>query len=321
MSAPGFEFFTSDDAGAPALYGAAGRLIAVLDWLLVTKGGWAKPYTGTNLATYRSATGNRFYMRVDDTQATYSRLRGYRAMTGISAGSNLFPDTTLCPSASWGIVKSGVADSTPRRYWGVRTNRYLYLAVEVNDPTAVAASRAVLAFGDVPSLCETDSFNTVMVGADAGTDAYFPYSYLSNSIALSGFGSTANGAHMAASPSGAVNSPGTQMAGGCAPQGQIYAAADADYGRSGRLQISPITLYSNEAVNGGSGIGIARALLPNVGHVLGVIPRSGLADGEVVTFGGRTYKLLTGQQYEVGGGGGTACGAMAIETSDTDGAL
>ena len=81
MSAPGFEFFKSTDAGAPVLTGQVGKMIAVLDWVLVTKGGWAKAFTGTNLAAYRSNTGNRFYLRVDDTQTIFTRLRGYRAMT------------------------------------------------------------------------------------------------------------------------------------------------------------------------------------------------------------------------------------------------
>lgn len=321
MSAPGFEFFTSDDAGAPSLYGAAGRMIAVLDWVLVAKGGWAKAYSGTNLAAYRSATGNRFYLRVDDTQTQFARLRGYRAMTAISSGSNLFPATSLAPTTDWGGPKSVATDSTPRRYWGIRTNRYFFMFVETDDPLYGAANRAFMAFGDVPSHCETDTFNTVIVGADS------PQSISMTSLPYNGlvatFGSQISGAHMAATPSGSANACGTIMHSAHVPRSNTYEVADTAHGKSGRLQLFPISLYSNEAVSGGSGIPILRGYLPNVQNPLGLIPRSGLADEESITVGSRTYKLLMTQLYDTAGTGGIGftAGFSAIETTDTDGAL
>ena len=74
-------YYTNTSPGAPTLTGAAGSLITLLDWLLVTNLGWTKEFSGTNLASYRAATGNRFYLGVDDTTALYSRVRGFATMT------------------------------------------------------------------------------------------------------------------------------------------------------------------------------------------------------------------------------------------------
>lgn len=322
--AAGFEYFASTDVGAPVLTGQVGKLILVLDWVLVTKGGWAKAYTGTNLAAYRSATGNRFYLRVDDTQTLMSRLRGYRAMTAISTGTNLFPATALCPSATFGIGRSSSADATARRYWGVRTNRYVIMAIELGSTTAGDAYRQVFAFGDVPSLCETDTFNTVLMGLDSPAGGqFFPYSWVSPVTPLNTIASVAAaGCHMAATPTGSVNAVGTTMATSWLPEGQTYAVANTLHGASGRMQLSPITINSNAIVSGGSGIGIPRAYLPNVQVIAGVIPRTGIADEELITTGGRSFRCITGHFYDQGDAGvGYACGGFTLETTDTDGAL
>lgn len=323
MAAPGFEFFKSTDAGAPSLYGAAGRMIAVLDWVLVTKGGWAKAYSGTNLAAYRSATGNRFYLRVDDTQTTLARLRGYRAMTAISSGSNLFPPTGYAPSATWGAAKSSIADTTPRRYWGIRTNRYVFMVVEVDNRTVNFAGRSVFAFGDVPSLCEADSFNTVIFGAEGPESLQFPYSFANSWPNILSMSPAVNGPHMAATPSGGVNSPSSGLGSMHSPIPQHYSAADAKFGKSGRLQLSEFTVLSSEETTPNAGIAIFRARLPNVRHGAGMIPRAGLSAEEVVTISGRSYLLLGCSAYDPlsDGGADNPAGFFALETSDTDGAL
>lgn len=321
MSAPGFEYFTSADAGAPSLYGAAGRMIAVLDWALVTKGGWAKAYTGTNLAAYRSATGNRFYLQVDDTQTLFARLRGYRSMTAISSGANLFPSTIVAPTAYWGGGKSVTADTTPRRYWGIRTNCYVLMVVETNSPISAPSNRSIMAFGDIPSMCESDPYNTVCVGSDNPQNASL-VNLLLGSPTIDWFAGSANGAHIAATPSGGVSAPGCVVSGGHMPQGQSYTAASADYGKSGRMQLAPLLIYSTESSDG-AGIGIVRAVLPNIHHGVGLIPRSGIADGETVTVGSRTYKILQNNHYDPSSDGGAAysSGFFVLEQSDTDGAL
>ena len=323
MSAPGFEFFKSTDVGAPVLNGAAGRMIAVLDWVLVTKGGWAKAYSGTNLAAYRSATGNRFYLRVDDTQTKIARMRGYRAMTAISSGSNIFPATAYAATANWGAAKSISADSTARKYWGIRTDRFVMLYVESGNPTVDgAAQRNLFVFGDVPSLCETDSFNTVILGSDYPDTVGFPHSYPPFYGQYSSVSSSVNGAFMAATPSGGLNTPVTALN---MPyvNANVYTVADPNYLKSGRIQFQSISLLSAEVAAGASGPGIARAKLPNIHVGLGLLPNFHLADGGTFSIGSRNFKALQNRPYDPSADGGAsyASGYILLETSDTDGML
>ena len=55
--------------------------------------GWEKVYAGTNKAVYRSTdvTGARFYLRVDDSNGLFARVRGYETMSDIDTGTGLFP--------------------------------------------------------------------------------------------------------------------------------------------------------------------------------------------------------------------------------------
>ena len=323
MSAPGFEYFTSADAGAPVLTGQVGKMILLLDWLLVTKGGWAKAYSGTNLAAYRSDTGNRFYLRVDDTQTKFARMRGYRAMTAISSGSNIFPATAYAAAANWGAGKSISADSTARKYWGIRTNGYVMLYVELGNPTIDGAiSRNLFVFGDVPSLCETDSYNTVILGSESPNTSGFPHNYTPFSGQYSSLTSAISGPFMAATPSGGLNTPATVLD---MPYGQsnVYTVADPNYLKSGRIQFQSITLLSAEVAAGGSGPGIARAKLPNIHVGLGLLPNVHLADGGTFSIGSRNFKALQSALYDPSADGGAsyASGYILLETSDTDGML
>lgn len=323
MSAPGFEFFTSADAGAPVLTGQVGKMITLLDWVLVTKGGWAKAFSGTNLAAYRSATGNRFYLRVDDTQTKFARLRGYRAMTAISTGSNIFPATAYAASASWGAVKSIFTDSTPRKYWGIRTNRFVMLYVEPGDPVVDGAiNRNLFVFGDVPSLCEADPYNTVILGSDNPDTIGFPHLYAASAGNYQSVAPSVNGPFMAATPSGGMNTPSTALEMPTV-QSNTYAVASPDYLKSGRIQFKAITLLSAEISGWASGAGIARARLPNIHVGLGLLPNVHLAEGGTFSIGSRSFKALQCNPYDPSNNGGAAAasGYILFETTDTDGAL
>src|SRR5574337_1555206 len=91
--------YRSSDASAPVLTGQAGSLITVLDACLISgygsksPAGWVKPYSGTNLAAYRAATGNQFYFRVDDSGTVEARISGYETMSDVNTGTGQFPTT------------------------------------------------------------------------------------------------------------------------------------------------------------------------------------------------------------------------------------
>ena len=326
--AAGFEYFTSADVGAPTLNAAAGRMIAVLDWVLVGKGGWAKGFTGTNLAVYRSGTGNRFYLRVDDTQARFSRLRAYRAMTAVSTGTSPFPNTTQAPTANWGVGKGYTEGAAARNYWGVRTNRYVLLFVENYSEVADSAPYnqvTMFAFGDVPSLCEADSHNTVLVGFDSqNADGYFPYpivydvGYVNAQSSPPGTGVSVA---FSGTPNGAVVSPASVLVG---PWNQYNgdATAQARIATGGRLYFGPLTFYSTTVAAGAAGI-FPRARLPNLHFVYGGVAavthsQSPCIDREDFALGSRQFKVLC--DYN-----GVTINRWAhgnlLEKTDTDGAL
>jgi len=163
--------YRSDDASAPVLSGTAGTLIAVLDACLVNgygsqaSAGWAKAFTGTNLAVYRAPQGQRFYLRVDDTHAQYPVLRGYRAMTAVSTGTGLFP-TTVQLSGGIRTVKSYASSTTARPWIVVASPRacYLWISFNATDMGAVNTSVDMCFFGDIASYLPGDAYGAAIIG-------------------------------------------------------------------------------------------------------------------------------------------------------------
>lgn len=152
--------FTFDCPGVPD--GAVGGTIVVKRSGM---GGWTKPFSDGNVAVYQSAapTSTQLYLRVDDADARYTRVRGYEHMTSASAGTGPFPT-----AAQWAVgvtwLKSTTADATPRG-WSVFADGsifYVYLA------TAGETRPSVVAFGDLVSARNADSYHCIIAG-DAQT--------------------------------------------------------------------------------------------------------------------------------------------------------
>ena len=166
--------FTSDDAGAPVLSGQVGTLIPVLDACLINGYGakvgmgWTKDFSGTNLAAYRAPTGNRFYLRVDDTNAQYPQFNGYQAMSGISAGTGLFPSAVQLAGGIKG-VKSSTASAIARPWVIIASQQAFYLWVGFGSATmgALATSTDIFFFGDCHSYLPGDAYLTAIVGRAA----------------------------------------------------------------------------------------------------------------------------------------------------------
>lgn len=322
--AVGFEYFDSSQSGAPGLWGAAGRMRAVLDWVLVDKGGWAKPYTGTNLAVYRSDSGNRFYLRLDDTQSMQVRLRGYRAMTAVSTGTGQFPQSAVTTS-TYGCKKSDEASTATRRYWGIRTNRYFVMFIEIGDYTMGLAARQMIAFGDVPSLFTSDSFNTILIACDAGVvgDSPFPGSSMCLAGASPAGQSVVQCLAFAASSTGATASPRQafiavpwQVIGGYTVYPGPVGSED-----SGGLHYAEYMLCAAEAAGDTYQACNPRARLPGLRYGWGLAPRTNLADLEVFTetATGRNLKVMT--SYSPGEPVSYSHPFGLLITNDVDGAL
>ena len=136
--------------------------------------GFAKPFTGTNLAVYKSTSPDAHgqFLRIADTTAEYARAVGYENMTGISTGTGPFPtNAQISGGYYWGksADTSGTA-ATP--YLFVSDGRMFYLlpqsAVNAYGPTALG--HQALVFGDmVPRNPAGDPFATLLAG---GTSAW-----------------------------------------------------------------------------------------------------------------------------------------------------
>ncbi len=167
--------------------------------------GWAKTYSGTNLAAYKptdvTATGNM--LRVDDTGTTSARVVGYETMSDVNTGTGPFPSSAQISGGGF-IAKSATADTTERHwtFWG--DGRVFYLAVQ---HTAGSTQHGLsLVFGDPVAEKSPDTYACVLscaaasvTGSAAGSVTsdydYGDASTSSNSVFMprnySGLGATA----------------------------------------------------------------------------------------------------------------------------------
>lgn len=126
--------------------------------------GWAKPFSDVNIGVYQSADpeSTQLYLRVDDSNAVNATVRGYENMTAANSGTGPFPTVAQAASGVFWL-KSGAAGSTPRT-WAIYADGsvvYLYLATA----TAEATNPAVVAFGDLVSNLNADSYHCMIAGA------------------------------------------------------------------------------------------------------------------------------------------------------------
>lgn len=128
--------------------------------------GWAKPFTGTNLAVFRSddVTSNRRYLRVADT-ATYStRVVGYEAMTAVSTGTGPMPTSAQVSGGGyWPKLASGLTTTEPSG-WAIFANgkRFLIFVADYLSQGPAYRGGRLYGYGDFPSLKSGDVYNTFL---------------------------------------------------------------------------------------------------------------------------------------------------------------
>lgn len=174
--------------------------------------GWTKPFSGTNLAAYKSASpaAHGQFLRVADTTAEYARAVGYENMTAISTGTGLFP-TSAQVSGGYYWGKNDEISGTNAVPWVFASDgRFFYLFVQacINSTGGWARSFTPTSFGDlVPESPSGDPYATVVTGA---SDASWPvigpvYVYTYHTVdayvaaprARSGAGTSSRGATLA----------------------------------------------------------------------------------------------------------------------------
>lgn len=107
MSSP--TVIKSTDSGVPVCNGVIGQAIVLLDYVLVTRLGWTKVFSGTNKAVYypqQKGSENRLFYKVDDNYGKGYKLSIYESMSDVDNG-------VLVKGNMW-VCKSSTADTTER---------------------------------------------------------------------------------------------------------------------------------------------------------------------------------------------------------------
>jgi hypothetical protein len=176
--------YRSTDTSAPTLNGQVGSLISVLDAVLVngygakSSLGWTKPFTGTNLGSYRNGTGgNQLYLDVNDANAGssgdyFASVRGYEVMTAVGTGTAPFPTVAQAANLYW--VKSQETANTTATQWiivGTQKMFFMWVKVTAADIIAPQGDNGYIVgfFGDINSFRSGDTYNTIVYGQTTRT--------------------------------------------------------------------------------------------------------------------------------------------------------
>ncbi|SFU31640.1 hypothetical protein SAMN04489707_1001198 [Paenacidovorax caeni] len=128
--------------------------------------GWEKVDTRTNKAVYRSTdvTGARFYLRVDDSNGLFARVRGYETMSDIDTGTGLFPLDAQIATGGGYWHKSTASNTTAIPYLLAADAKLLLQAVCFGVAnSANNTTTAVFGFGEGVALNPAgDAFATVL---------------------------------------------------------------------------------------------------------------------------------------------------------------
>jgi hypothetical protein len=148
--------YRSTDSGAPPLLtNVAGSFVAILDACLVngygakSAAGWTKAFTGTNKAAYRMSTtppSTGFYLRVDDSNVSQSRVLGYESMTDVDTGTDAFPTDTQVSGGMYALKTAAnpawvlIADERAFYFFYRHTGYNIWLAFFFGDIVSRVAS-------------------------------------------------------------------------------------------------------------------------------------------------------------------------------------
>jgi hypothetical protein len=126
--------------------------------------GWAKPFSGTNLAVYTSTDPGSFggMLRLDDTGTTNARGYAYESMTDLNTGVNQFPSTAQMASPGLFFPKSNAASGAAKNWMLFGDERAFYLWVEPNSVNV--GSGSAWFFGDLIAQGSGDVYAMALTG-------------------------------------------------------------------------------------------------------------------------------------------------------------
>jgi hypothetical protein len=133
--------------------------------------GFEKPFSGTNLAVYRSPNvqGTRMFLRVDDNTAQNARAVGYESMTDVNTGTGPFPTNVQQAGGLWWPNASSTA-VTARPWLVIADDRSFYVWVNTGT-TAAEGDGFLYGFGDFNSFKSGDAYSCVITGSTTNLSA------------------------------------------------------------------------------------------------------------------------------------------------------
>lgn len=228
--------------------------------------GFAKAFTGTNKAAYKSVApgASGLLMRVDDALAQYTRVRGYESMTDVDTGLGPFPTATqLANGLTW--QKSSTADATAMAWLLIGDEKLFYLFV-LN--AAVSKLYSPWAFGDFVSYKAGDAYNCMIIGSAVDAPSAFA---ISNHFTNCAFGSVGQYIARSYSQLGSALAFGKYGLNGLTDSGASGVAVYPSVVDNG-LIVSPVTIGESTAIYRGVFTGVYQCIQNNP-----------LAHGDVVT--------------------------------------
>ena len=324
--------FFSSDASAPVLASAPGSLIQVLDACLVTGYGsrtalgWSKVFSGTNKAVYRAATGNRFYLRVDDSDNDVARVIGYEQMSDVDTGIDPFPLNSQIAGGLYLRKTNGVTGG-----WAVFGNATSFYFLPETEDVSWNSSSANSAggqffFGQFNSFRQGDAYATMIIGSINNTLGYGNFGNFNASrsrisghyVARSSIGNTKSIWVGKTSSRGSVNVDGGSNT-------RNICGDYSDYGINypdtvtGKLTFGKMVIYEYSVDSRSTSTNILlRGELPGIWVPL----QQGYLHGD--TFNGAAGNILSGKSFITAKVYGrnvdntqTRAGTAAFETSDT----
>lgn len=224
--------------------------------LKLAPAGWVKALSSANVAAFRSASAaaSGVFVRIDDSNARYARIRLAESMPDINT---LIGPTPTDQQASDGlyISKSGAVSSAARRWILVASEKFVVLAVAYNG--SYLSDYEAYVFGDYPSLRVGDPYNSIIIANptdSSGSGLLGIYNALLSP-------QSANGVYLVRSYVGV----GGSMQGYCNKIG-----GGSGWSGSSSFPVGPnpinngIDLCPTSIIEGGSGTGNRRGMLPAV---------------------------------------------------------
>jgi hypothetical protein len=217
--------------------------------------GWSQPFVSGNTAVYRAGSGNRHYLRVDDTGTTLARIVAYESMTDVNTGTSAFP-TAVQFSGGLYWPKSSTADSSNMRdFVMIADETYFFI---VMNPDSTGLTGQPVAFGEIESFKPGDAYHSVILGG--GTNN--PISSSSFSVPQTALTTGGIGSYMARSHTQVGGSvvlgkhidavKGSNSSIGGSGNSMVYPS-----GMDGGLWLTPIWIHESVA-------GLPRGLFPGV---------------------------------------------------------